>query len=33
MGGRKRSGVSKVLLGSTASDIIHATELPVVITG
>ena len=33
IGGRKRSGVSKVLLGSTASDIIHSTDLPVVITG
>ena len=33
MGGRKRSGVSKVLLGSTASDIIHSTDRPVVITG
>lgn len=33
MGGRKRSGVSKVLLGSTASDVIHSTERPVIITG
>ncbi|MFB6086507.1 MAG: universal stress protein [Halodesulfurarchaeum sp.] len=33
MSGRKRNGVSDVLLGSTATDVIQATKRPVVMTG
>jgi nucleotide-binding universal stress UspA family protein len=33
MGGRKRSGVTSVLLGSTVQDVILSTERPVTITG
>ena len=33
MGGRRRSGVSKVLLGSTTQDIMLAAERPVTLTG
>lgn len=33
MGGRKRSGVTQVLLGSTVRDVVLSTERPVTITG
>lgn len=33
LGGRKRSGVAKVLVGSVTQDVIYSTERPVVITG
>jgi nucleotide-binding universal stress UspA family protein len=33
MSGRKRSGVSDVLLGSTATDVIQSSKRPVVMTG
>lgn len=33
MAGRKRSGVTKVLIGSTASDVIQSADKPVVMTG
>ncbi|MFC6873266.1 universal stress protein [Halobellus marinus] len=33
MGGRKRSGVAQVLLGSTVQDVFISTERPVTITG
>lgn len=33
LGGRKRSGVAKVLVGSVAQDVIYSTDRPVVITG
>ncbi|MGM0372241.1 MAG: universal stress protein [Halobacteriota archaeon] len=33
MSGRKRSGVSQVLIGSTATDVIQAAKLPVVMVG
>lgn len=33
MGGRKRSGVQKVLLGSITQDIVLATDRPVTVTG
>jgi nucleotide-binding universal stress UspA family protein len=33
MSGRKRTGVTKVLIGSTASDVIQAADRPVVMTG
>jgi len=33
MGGRKRSGVQKVLLGSTVRDVMHSAERPVTLTG
>jgi nucleotide-binding universal stress UspA family protein len=33
MGGRKRSGVAKVLVGSSTQDVIYSTERPVVVTG
>lgn len=33
MAGRKRTGVTKVLIGSTANDVIQAADRPVVMTG
>lgn len=33
MGGRKRSGVAKVLVGSSTQDVIFSTDRPVVVTG
>lgn len=33
MAGRKRTGFTKVLIGSTASDVIQAADQPVVMTG
>jgi nucleotide-binding universal stress UspA family protein len=33
MGGRKRSGVTTVLLGSTVQDVVLSTERPVTVTG
>lgn len=33
MAGRKRSGVSRVLIGSTATDVIQSADRPVVVTG
>jgi nucleotide-binding universal stress UspA family protein len=33
LGGRKRSGVAKVLVGSVAQDVIYSSDRPVVITG
>lgn len=33
MSGRKRTGVTKVVIGSTASDVIQAADRPVVMTG
>ncbi|WP_070364635.1 universal stress protein [Halodesulfurarchaeum formicicum] len=33
MSGRKRSGVSQVLIGSTATDVMQAAERPVVMVG
>jgi nucleotide-binding universal stress UspA family protein len=33
MGGRKRSGVTSVLLGSTVQDVLLSTEQPVTVTG
>jgi len=33
MAGRKRSGVAKVLIGSTATDVIQAADRPVVVLG
>ena len=33
MGGRKRSGVQKVLMGSTARDILSSADRPVTVTG
>ena len=33
MGGRKRSGVAKVLVGSSTQDVIFSTDQPLVATG
>lgn len=33
VGGRKRSGVSKVVLGSTTHDLLRSTDLPVTVVG
>lgn len=33
MGGRKRSGIQKVLMGSTTTDVVLSVELPVTLTG
>lgn len=33
MGGRKRSGVTQILLGSTVQDVLLSTEQPVTVTG